>query len=520
MKKNNYFFALLFVFLFFASCKSEVKIECSHSDGFIESGKIVESATLTIDKDGYPLLIIDNVNENYKCKTCEKEFPKTKLLFTTDNNKTTIGIAKKGSWDIWEDIILVPEKIDYYNSLLDDYVEGRMNIISYFYYRMLYRNPDELCGCKKYSDFSTCYNFDIDLACGNKYWLCDCNVSDGSIDENCKSVVLLGDVSLIIFGGECIVVNTLDLPKHYCEYDTIIQNPTAENNWEIKRSCGICSKVVTEKCYEIPEGFSYIPFSKEPVYMSKTETTYKKWYEVYQWAISHNYTFESENIGSPDFYGIKEGIDGEPFAIPTESNKPVSITQFIDCLLWCNAASEMEGLEPVYYLNDEVLRNYRTYSQLNKDTLFHDTPQEAWIKINQTANGYYIPQNKESFVFAAGDINYLTENDVNEIGWFSSNSEGSVHDVGLKKPNKFGLFDIYGNLGEIYFSEFESYFYNSAESVIDYKETLNVESIKEDLEKFNKAISEKKFSNYSSGVNKDFGRRGFRIQRRVINYGK
>jgi formylglycine-generating enzyme required for sulfatase activity len=38
--------------------------------------------------------------------------------------------------------------------------------------------------------------------------------------------------------------------------------------------------------------------------------------------------------------------------------------------------------------------------------------------------------------------------DLGEYAWFSENSSGAAHPVGQKKPNPWGLYDIYGNVSE------------------------------------------------------------------------
>ena len=41
-----------------------------------------------------------------------------------------------------------------------------------------------------------------------------------------------------------------------------------------------------------------------------------------------------------------------------------------------------------------------------------------------------------------------TADDIGDYAWYSGNSEGKHHIVGLKEPNAWGLYDMYGNAGE------------------------------------------------------------------------
>lgn len=41
-----------------------------------------------------------------------------------------------------------------------------------------------------------------------------------------------------------------------------------------------------------------------------------------------------------------------------------------------------------------------------------------------------------------------TDEKLGDYAWYDANAGGSVHDVGMKKPNAFGLYDIYGNADE------------------------------------------------------------------------
>jgi formylglycine-generating enzyme required for sulfatase activity len=44
------------------------------------------------------------------------------------------------------------------------------------------------------------------------------------------------------------------------------------------------------------------------------------------------------------------------------------------------------------------------------------------------------------------DGNEVTENNIGDYAWYRNNSNGETHDVATKKPNKFGLYDMHGNV--------------------------------------------------------------------------
>ena len=92
-----------------------------------------------------------------------------------------------------------------------------------------------------------------------------------------------------------------------------------------------------------------------------TEITYKTWYDVKQWAVD-------EARGDSRYRFItkeKEGSQGKESAEPTaNSNHPVTHITMYQAVLWCNALSEKQGLEPVYYLDGKVLRDEKKLEAL------------------------------------------------------------------------------------------------------------------------------------------------------------
>lgn len=51
-----------------------------------------------------------------------------------------------------------------------------------------------------------------------------------------------------------------------------------------------------------------------------------------------------------------------------------------------------------------------------------------------------------------------------EYAWYSLNSDGQTHKVGQKKPNAFGLYDMYGNVAEWTYDQYDADFYKQFES--------------------------------------------------------
>ena len=71
-----------------------------------------------------------------------------------------------------------------------------------------------------------------------------------------------------------------------------------------------------------------------PYALAQYAVVYKLWYEVREWAEKNGYTFINKG---------NEGSFGEEGEDPREENYPVTRVSWYDCIVWCNAYTEMKN---------------------------------------------------------------------------------------------------------------------------------------------------------------------------------
>ncbi|MCD4654968.1 formylglycine-generating enzyme family protein [bacterium] len=132
------------------------------------------------------------------------------------------------------------------------------------------------------------------------------------------------------------------------------------------------------------------------------------------------------------------------------ANRPVENVSWFDACIFCNRLSIEEGLTPCYYRNEGLSQVFTGTPPVTSGNVF-------W---KEDVNGYRLPTEAEwEYACRAGTTSpynngmellscYQVDENLDPIAWYRQNAGDMTHDVGLKQPSLWDLYDMHGNVDE------------------------------------------------------------------------
>ncbi|MBQ3671839.1 MAG: SUMF1/EgtB/PvdO family nonheme iron enzyme [Treponema sp.] len=135
--------------------------------------------------------------------------------------------------------------------------------------------------------------------------------------------------------------------------------------------------------------------------------------------------------------------------------KPVQSVSWFDAIYFCNKLSMIAGLTPCYTVDGVSDIEKWEYKPGSKEAI------DGFVACNFRANGFRLPTEAE-WEYAAsgcgkGETQYAGSSELSDVAWYGNGKSFQPMDVGTKKANSAGMYDMSGNVFEWVWDWFSKY---------------------------------------------------------------
>ena len=136
---------------------------------------------------------------------------------------------------------------------------------------------------------------------------------------------------------------------------------------------------------------------------------------------------------------------------------PAYFVNWYDAIVYCNLRSMDEGLNPAYAISGETDPT-KWSGIVGNETDGYCGPMSSnstWngMTFDNSAQGYRLPTEAEWEYIAreagSSTTTYSGSNTIDDVAWYTSNSDLKTHEVKKKTANSLGIYDMSGNVSEL-----------------------------------------------------------------------
>jgi len=134
---------------------------------------------------------------------------------------------------------------------------------------------------------------------------------------------------------------------------------------------------------------------------------------------------EIERKSDPDYKGY------------SKDKRPIVCVTWFDAIGYCNWLSEKKGLPVAYNSQGDFLDE-------DGNITFDITKVKGFRLLTEAEWEYVAKEGKSSLQY----YRYSGSDNIDEVAWYIDNCRHKLREVGLKKPNSLGVYDMSGNVNE------------------------------------------------------------------------